>query len=122
MDMEIIVCIKQVPDTRNVHLDPETHTLKREGVESIVNPFDMYAVETALRLKDEHGGTVTAMTMGLETCYIGLFEAAARNYPPVIENLSLPSGNDVCSVLILGYPRMKYHRTVDRKPIEVRWE
>ena len=65
---------------------------------------------------------LTAMTMGLETCYIGLFEAAARNYSPVIENLDLPSGNVVCSVLILGYPRLKYHRTVDRKPIKVRWE
>ncbi len=62
--MNIVVCIKQVPDTRNVRLDPETNTLKREGVESIVNPFDMYAVETALRLKDEFGGTVTALTMG----------------------------------------------------------
>ena len=62
--MDIIVCIKQVPDTRNVKLDPETNTLRREGVESIINPFDMYAVEAALRLKDQHGGTVTAITMG----------------------------------------------------------
>lgn len=62
--MEIIVCIKQVPDTKEVKIDPETKTLKREGVESMVNPFDMYAVETALRLKDEFGGTVTALTMG----------------------------------------------------------
>ena len=62
--MNIIVCIKQVPDTRHVRLDPETNTLKREGVESILNPYDMYAVEAALRLKDEFGGTVTALTMG----------------------------------------------------------
>ncbi|MBU2552084.1 MAG: electron transfer flavoprotein subunit beta/FixA family protein [Proteobacteria bacterium] len=62
--MDVIVCIKQVPDTRHVRLDPETNTLKREGVESMVNPFDMYAIETALRLKDEFGGTVTALTMG----------------------------------------------------------
>ena len=62
--MNIVVCIKQVPDARNVRLDPVTNTLKREGVESIVNPFDMYAVETALRLKDEFGGSVTALSMG----------------------------------------------------------
>lgn len=62
--MNIVVCIKQVPDTRNVQIDPETKTLRRSGVASIVNPYDMYAVETALRLKDQHGGTVTALTMG----------------------------------------------------------
>lgn len=62
--MDIMVCIKQVPDTKNVRLDPKTNTLKREGVDSIINPFDMFAVEAALRLKDQFGGTVTALTMG----------------------------------------------------------
>lgn len=62
--MNIIVCIKQVPDAKEVRLDPKTNTLKREGVDSIVNPYDMYAVETALRVKDEFGGKVTALTMG----------------------------------------------------------
>lgn len=62
--MKIAVCIKQVPDTKDIKLDPETNTLKREGVESILNPFDMYAVEAALRIKDDRGGTVTAITMG----------------------------------------------------------
>ncbi len=62
--MKIIVCIKQVPDTANVRLDPETHTLKREGVESIVNPFDLFALEAALRLREELGGAITAITMG----------------------------------------------------------
>jgi electron transfer flavoprotein beta subunit len=42
--MNIIVCIKQVPDTAQVRLDPETHTLKREGVDSIINPFDLFAL------------------------------------------------------------------------------
>jgi nitroreductase len=65
---------------------------------------------------------LTAMTMGLETCYIGLFEAAARDYPPIGEELMLPPGNQVLSVLIMGYPRLTYLRTVDRKPIKVRWE
>ena len=62
--MHFVVCIKQVPDTTDVKIDPETNTLIREGVESIVNPFDMYAIEESLRLKEKTGGTVTAITMG----------------------------------------------------------
>jgi len=62
--MHIVVCIKQVPDTKNVRIDPDTHTLVRQGVESIVNPFDLFAVEAALRIKDQCGARVTVMTMG----------------------------------------------------------
>jgi len=62
--MEMIVCIKQVPDTTDVKIDPEKGTLIREGVPSIVNPFDEYALEAALRIKEEKGGKVTVLTMG----------------------------------------------------------
>ncbi len=63
--MNIIVCIKQVPDTQDVKMDPERGTLIREGVKSIVNPFDLYAVEEGLRIKERMGkGKVTAITMG----------------------------------------------------------
>lgn len=62
--MNIIVCIKQVPDTTEVQINPETGTLMRDGVPSIVNPFDMYAIEEGLRLKEKYGGKVTAITMG----------------------------------------------------------
>ena len=62
--MEIVVCIKQVPDTTEVRINPETNTLIREGVPSIVNPFDENAVEEALRLREKHGGKVTVITMG----------------------------------------------------------
>ncbi|MDL1978634.1 MAG: electron transfer flavoprotein subunit beta/FixA family protein [Deltaproteobacteria bacterium] len=62
--MNILVCIKQVPYARDVRLDPETHTLVRDGVESIINPFDMYAIEEGLRLKESCGGKVTVMSMG----------------------------------------------------------
>ncbi len=62
--LNIIVCIKQVPETQDVRLDPVTHTLKREGVKAIINPFDLYALEEGLRAKDAHGGTVTVLTMG----------------------------------------------------------
>ena len=63
--MKIIVLIKQVPDTTDVKIDPETNTLKREGVESIINPFDMYAIEEAIRIKERLGeGEVVAISMG----------------------------------------------------------
>lgn len=62
--MNIIVCIKQVPDTTNVRIDPETNTLVRSGVQSIINPFDAYAIEEAVRLKEKFGGMVTIVTMG----------------------------------------------------------
>ena len=62
--MHIVVCIKQVPDAKNVRIDPETNTLVRQGVDSIVNPHDWYAVEAALLFRDEYGGKVTVMTMG----------------------------------------------------------
>ncbi len=62
--MNIVVCIKQVPDTQDVKINPETNTLIREGVNSIINPFDMYAIEEALRVKERIGGKVTVVTMG----------------------------------------------------------
>ncbi|MGM0568050.1 MAG: electron transfer flavoprotein subunit beta/FixA family protein [Elusimicrobiota bacterium] len=62
--MNIVVCIKQVPDTTDVKINPETNTLIREGVDSIMNPFDAYAVEEALRVKEKMGGEVTALSMG----------------------------------------------------------
>lgn len=64
---------------------------------------------------------LTAMTMGLGTTYIGLYDAAAKNHPPAIEALNLPEGHGVFSVLIMGYPKLKYLRTVDRKPIKTTW-
>ncbi len=62
--MKIIVCIKQVPDAKDVRLDPETNTLAREGVQSIMNPYDQHALEEAVRLKEQLGGEVTVLSMG----------------------------------------------------------
>ena len=62
--MNIVVCIKQVPDTNDVRIDPKTNTLIREGVKSIINPFDENAVEAALKLRDASDGKVTVITMG----------------------------------------------------------
>lgn len=75
--MNIVVCIKQVPDTTEVKVNPETNTLIREGVASIVNPFDTYAIEAALRLRDKFGGKVTAITMGPPQAENALREAVS---------------------------------------------
>ena len=62
--MHIVCCIKQVPDTTQVKIDPETNTLIRAGVESICNPYDAVAVEAAVQLKEKYGGKVTVISMG----------------------------------------------------------
>ena len=62
--MNIVVCLKQVPATTKVKIDPQTNTLVRQGVKNIVNPFDTYALEEGVRIKERHGGKVTAVTMG----------------------------------------------------------
>ena len=76
--MHFIVCIKQVPNTTNVQIDPVTNTLKREGVESIINPFDEYAIEEAVRLKERTGGKATVITMGPPQAETALREALGR--------------------------------------------
>ncbi|MBM3245257.1 MAG: electron transfer flavoprotein subunit beta/FixA family protein [Candidatus Omnitrophica bacterium] len=73
--MNIIVCIKQVPETTEVRINPETNTLIREGVKSIINPFDMYAIEESIRLKEKFGGKVTVITMGPPQADAALREA-----------------------------------------------
>src|SRR5512136_2790903 len=75
--MNIIVCIKQVPETTQVQIDPTTNTLIREGVKSIINPFDMYAIEEGIRLKEKFGGKVTVITMGPPQAEFALREAVA---------------------------------------------
>lgn len=65
--MKIIVCIKQVPATNEVRLDPVTNTIIREGIESITNPFDTYAIEEAVRLKTKYGWKTAAISMGIPT-------------------------------------------------------
>ena len=62
--VHLVVCVKQVPDTMEVGIHPDTNTLMREGVKSMINPFDLYAVEEALRTREKLGGKVTALSMG----------------------------------------------------------
>lgn len=75
--MNIVVCIKQVPDTTEVKLDPVTGTLIRDGVPSIINPDDKSGLEAALALKDAHGAHVTVLTMGPPQADVALREALA---------------------------------------------
>ncbi|MDW7668590.1 MAG: electron transfer flavoprotein subunit beta/FixA family protein [Bacillota bacterium] len=75
--MNIIIPIKQVPETSNVKMDPETGTMIRDGVESIINPLDLYAIEVGIQLKEEHGGKVTVITMGPPSASKALKEAIA---------------------------------------------
>src|SRR5512135_1505950 len=82
--MNIIVMIKQVPDTSEVKINRETNTLIREGVPSIINPFDMYAIEEALRLREQHGGKVTAVTMGPPQAAEALKEAVSLGVDDVV--------------------------------------
>lgn len=77
--MKIIVCVKQVPASSNVEVDPVTGVLKRDGTNTKLNPYDLFALETASRIKEEVGGSITTLTMGppqakeslLETVYMG---------------------------------------------------
>ena len=82
--MHIVVCIKQVPDTEDVKINPETNTLIRDGVQSIINPFDENALEAALALKDKNGAKVTAITMGPPQAADVLRDAIARGVDDVV--------------------------------------
>ncbi len=82
--MNIVVCIKQVPDTNEVRLNPETGTLIRDGVPSIINPDDKAGLEVALKLKDEFGAKVTVLTMGPPQAKEALKEAYAMGADEVI--------------------------------------
>lgn len=62
--MHIVVCIKQVPDSAQIRVHPVTNTIMRQGVPTIINPYDLFALEEALRVRDRHGGEITVVTMG----------------------------------------------------------
>ncbi|MEW5962151.1 MAG: electron transfer flavoprotein subunit beta/FixA family protein [Pseudomonadota bacterium] len=62
--MHIVVCIKQVPDSAQIRVHPVTNTIMRQGVPTIINPYDLFSLEQALRLRDQHGGEITVLTMG----------------------------------------------------------
>jgi len=73
--MHIVVCIKQVPDSAQIRVHPVTNTIMRQGVPTIINPYDLFALEEALRLRDLQGGVVTVLTMGPPTAADSLRKA-----------------------------------------------
>jgi electron transfer flavoprotein beta subunit len=73
-----------VPDTAEIRINPETNTLMREGVPSIINPFDLHAIEAAIRIKEETGGKVTALTMGPPQAETALREAVSMGVDEVV--------------------------------------
>jgi len=73
--VNIVVCIKQVPGTTDIKIDPQTNTLVREGVQSIINPFDTYALEEGVRLRERFGGRVMVVSMGPPQADAALREA-----------------------------------------------
>ncbi|MCJ2181928.1 electron transfer flavoprotein subunit beta/FixA family protein [Novosphingobium sp. 1949] len=73
--MHIVVCIKQVPDSAQIRVHPVTNTIMRQGVPTIINPYDLFALEEALRLKDRFGASVTALCMGPPTASESLRKA-----------------------------------------------
>jgi len=73
--VNIVVCIKQVPGTTDIKIDPQTNTLVREGVQSIINPFDTYALEEGVRLRERFGGRVITISMGPPQADAALREA-----------------------------------------------
>ncbi len=75
--MKIVVCIKQVPAAASVKIDPETHRIIREGVQTVVNPYDLYALQWALNLREETGAAVAALCMGPKSAKNSLYEAYA---------------------------------------------
>jgi electron transfer flavoprotein beta subunit len=75
--MHIVVCIKQVPDSAQIRVHPVTNTIMRQGVPAIVNPYDLFSLEAALRLKDVHGGRITVISMGPPQAEIALKKCIA---------------------------------------------
>ena len=75
--MNVVVCLKQIPGTTDVRIDPQTNTLVRQGIETIINPFDTYALEEGVRIKERCGGKVTVISMGPPQAEAALKEAAS---------------------------------------------
>lgn len=102
--MDVVVCVKQVPDTTEVRIDPETNTLVRAGVASIVNPFDMYAVEEAVRLVEHYGGTSTAITMGPPQAEAALRETLAMgvNRAVLLSDPAFAGSDTLATSLVLS--------------------
>jgi len=108
----------RLKEAREAGLDPIFHgapavMIFHASQEKVSAKDDCVIASTTLSL--------LARTMGIESTYIGLLVIAARENRRINSELQLPPGNEILSTLIMGYPRLKYHYAVDRKPIQTRW-
>jgi electron transfer flavoprotein beta subunit len=117
--VNIVVCIKQVPDTTNVRINPETNTLIREGVESIINPFDMYAIEESLRIREKHGGQVTIMSMGPPQVETALREAISlgADRAVLLSDRAFAGADTLATSLTLSYGIRRYEEETEKVDI-----
>ena len=100
--MKIVVCIKQVPDTNEVKLDPKTNRLIRDGVPSIINHDDKSGIEAALQLREKVGGTVTVVCMGPPQADVALREALAMGCDDAyLLSAREFGGSDTCATAII---------------------
>ena len=96
--MHILVCIKQVPDSAQIRINPVTQTIMRQGVPTIINPYDLFSLEEALRLRDSFGGEVTVLTMGPPKAANVLRDALFRGAVDRLDNRRKVAGNHVLEI------------------------
>lgn len=116
--MHSVVCIKQVPDSSQISIHPETNTIMRQGVPSIVNPYDLHALEAALRLRDQHGGQVTVVTMGPRSAATALRRCLAHgaDQARLITDRSFAGSDTLATALVLAHSVASLHRV---EPVDV---
>ena len=100
--MKIVVCIKQVPKSDSVEIDPKTNNMVRDNVEGVINPFDKNAIEEALRIKDQLGGEVILLSMGPDGYMSSLRDGLAMGADRAILLSSWAFGG--ADTLATGYP------------------
>ncbi len=116
--MHIVVCVKMVPDTTQVSIDPVTNTLVREGVPFITNPFDTNAVEEAIRFKDRYGAYVTAISMGPPAAESVLRKAISNGADEgiLLSDRAFGGADTLATSTALGYAIKKIH---DQRPVDI---
>ncbi|MHB8074794.1 electron transfer flavoprotein beta subunit/FixA family protein [Desulfosporosinus fructosivorans] len=116
--MHFVVCLKQVPDTSEVRIDPVTNTLMREGVPSIINPYDAHALEEAMRLKEKVGGKVTIVSMGPPQAKEALKKAMSYGADRAIllSDRAFGGSDSLATAYIIGSALQKIH---EEEPIDL---
>lgn len=116
--MHFVVCLKQVPDTSEVRIDPKTNTLMREGVPSIINPYDAHGLEEAIRLKEKVGGKVTIVSMGPPQAKEALKKAMSfgADRAILLSDRAFGGSDSLATAYILSNALKKIHET---EPIDL---